>query len=72
MMLKANKPRNGCDGCNGKSDTTKTTVAIVATVAEKGQQHDLPLSPSPSKNPQSLRWMAERIFKILSACGRQR
>lgn len=28
--------------------------------------------PSPSKNPQSLRWMAERIFKILSACGRQR
>ena len=29
-------------------------------------------SPSPSKNPQILRWMAERIFKILSACGRQR
>ena len=44
-----NKLRDGCDGCNGKSDTTKTTVAIVATVAEKGQQHDLPLSPSPSK-----------------------
>ena len=29
-------------------------------------------SPSPSKKPQFLRWMAERIFKILSACGRQR
>ena len=49
MMLKANKPRDGCDGCDGKSDTVKPTVAIVATVAEKGQQHDLPLSPSPSK-----------------------
>ena len=57
MMLKANKPRDGCDGCDGKSDTAKTTVAIVATVAEKGRQHDLPRPPSPSKNPQSLRWM---------------
>ena len=56
-MLKANKPRDGCDGCDGKSDITKTTVAIVATVAEKGRQHDLPRPPSPSKNPQSLRWM---------------
>ena len=25
--------------------------------------------PSPSKNPQILRWMAERIFEIFSACG---
>ena len=57
MMLKANKPRDGCDGCNGKSDTAKTTVAIVATVAEEIRQHDLPRPPSPSKNPQSLRWM---------------
>ena len=29
-------------------------------------------SPSPSKNPQILRWMAERISQIFSACGRQR
>ena len=28
-------------------------------------------SPSPSQNPQILRWMAESVFKILSACGRQ-
>jgi len=58
MMLKANKPRNGCDGCNGENDTAKTTVAIVATVAEEVRQHGLPpRPPSPSKNPQSLRWM---------------
>lgn len=67
-MLKANKPRDGCDGCNGKSDTAKTTVAIVATVAEKGQQHDLPRPPSPSKTPLSLRWMwAEDYAQELSA-----
>ena len=52
-----NKTRDGCDGCNGKNDTAKTTVAIVATVAEKDRQHNLPHPPSPSKNPQSLRWM---------------
>ena len=51
-----NKTRDGCDGCNGENDTFKTTVAIVATVAE-GRQRDLPPPPSPSKNPQSLRWM---------------
>ena len=56
-MLKENKPRNGCDGCNGEQDTAKTTVAIVATVAEEGRQHDLSHLPSPSKNPQTLRWM---------------
>ena len=52
-----NKPRDGCDGCNGKSDTVKTAVAIVATVAEEGRQHDLSRLLSPSKTPQSLRWM---------------
>ena len=26
---------------------------------------------TPSKNPQIWRWMAERIFKFLSACGRR-
>ena len=57
MMLQANKPRDGCDGCNGENDTAKTAVAIVATVVEKGRQHDLPRPPSPSKNPQSLRWL---------------
>jgi len=68
MMLKANKPRDGCDGCNGKSDTAKTTVAIVATVAEEGRQYDLPRPPSPSKNPQSLRWMwAKDYAQELSA-----
>ena len=51
-----NKTRDGCDGCNGENDTFKTTVAIVATVAE-GRQRDLPHPPSPSKNPQSLRWL---------------
>ena len=67
-MLKANKPRDGCDGCDGKSDTAKTTVAIVATVAEESRQHDLPRPPSPSKNPQSLRWMwAEDYAQELSA-----
>ena len=49
MMLKANKPRNGCDGCNGENDTVKTAVATVATVAEKDQQHGLPRPSSPSK-----------------------
>ena len=52
-----NKTRDGCDGCNGKNATVKTAVAIVATVAEEGRQHDLSRPPSPSKNPQSLRWM---------------
>jgi len=52
-----NKLRDGCDGCNGENDTAKTAVAIVATVAEKDRQHDLPHPPSPSKNPQSLRWL---------------
>ena len=52
-----NKLRDGCDSCNGENDTAKTAVAIVATVAEKDRQHDLPHPPSPSKNPQSLRWM---------------
>ena len=67
-MLKANKPRDSCDGCNGKSDTAKTTVAIVATVAEEGRQYDLPRPPSPSKNPQSLRWMwAKDYAQELSA-----
>ena len=63
-----NNLRDGCDGCNGENNTTKTTVAIVATVAEKGLQHDLSLSPSPSKNPQSLRWMwADDYAQELSA-----
>ena len=52
-----NNLRDGCDGCNGENNTTKTTVAIVATVAEESRQHDLLRPPSPSKNPQSLRWM---------------
>lgn len=52
-----NKLRDGCDGCNGENDTAKTAVAIVATVAEKGRQHDLPRPSSPSKTPQSLRWL---------------
>ena len=30
-----------------------------------------PYLPSPSKNPQIWRWMAEWICKICSACGRQ-
>ena len=63
-----NKPRDGCDGCNGKNDTVKTAVAIVATVAEKGRQCDLPRPSSPSKTPQSLRWMwAEDYAQELSA-----
>ena len=67
-MLKANKPRDGCDGCDGKSDTVKPTVAIVAIVAEEGRQYDLPRPPSPSKNPQSLRWMwAKDYAQELSA-----
>ena len=62
-----NKTRDGCDGCNGKNDTAKTAVAIVATVAEEGRQHNLPRLPSPSKNPQSLRWMwAEDYVQELS------
>jgi len=49
MMLKVNKPRDGCDGCNGEKDTAKTTVAIVATVAKEGRQHGLSRPPSHRK-----------------------
>ena len=63
-----NKLRDGCDGCNGENDTSKATVAIVATVAEKDRQHDLPRPSSPSKTPQSLRWVwAEDYAQELSA-----
>ena len=56
-MLKANKPRDGRNDCDGCFGGIRFTVATVAAVAREGRQHDLPRPPSPSKNPQSLRWM---------------
>jgi len=46
--------------------------APVAGGQGKALADTAPRIPVSIENPQILRWMAERIFKILSACGRQR
>ena len=52
------------------------TPLAMTLYGKSGGTHDArrsssPYLPSPSKNPQIWRWMAERICKICSACERQ-